>query len=82
MKNCEIREWYVVLYGGQRYIYYEGFAWSFGWQPERSREGWTVDIVKWQKNDFGYVLLSVPKDGTLTVCVEGKPVTYTELTAE
>ncbi len=82
MKNCEIREWYVVLYGGQRYIYYEGFSWSFGWQPERSREGWTVDIVKWQKNDFGYVLLSVPKDGTLTVRVEGKPVTYTELTAE
>ena len=78
MDHCAVRKWYVLRYNGRQYIRYNGFAWSFGYQPVQTADGWQINIVTFQKKASGEVLLSVP-DGELDIQVDGNPVEYTVL---
>ena len=80
MRGCGIREWYVIPYDGRQYISCNGFAWSFGYQPVLTEEGWRVNVVRFQKKDGGRLLLSAPGEEGLALCLDGEPVAYTVLT--
>jgi hypothetical protein len=80
MRGCGIREWYVIPYDGRQYISCNGFAWSFGYQPVLTEEGWRVNVVRFQKKDSGRLLLSAPGEEGLALCLDGEPVAYTVLT--
>lgn len=80
MRGCGIREWYVIPYDGRQYISCNGFAWSFGYQPALTEEGWRVNVVRFQKKDQGRLLLSAPGEEGLELCLDGEPVAYTVLT--
>ena len=79
MRGCGIREWYVIPYDGRQYISCNGFAWSFGYQPALTEEGWRVNVVRFQKKDHGRLLLSAPGEEGLELCLDGEPVAYTVL---
>lgn len=80
MRGCGIREWYVIPYDGRQYISCSGFAWSFGYQPVLTEEGWRVNVVRFEKKDQGRLLLSAPGEEGLELCLDGEPVAYTVLT--
>lgn len=79
--GTDIRSWNVIRYAGRRYVWYNGFAWDYAFHPVRTDSGWQIDIVKLRKKDAGYVLLSVPDEGELTLGVDGEPVSFTVLDA-
>ena len=79
MKDCAIRTWYLIHSGGKQYIYYNGFAWSFGYEPVLNNGKWTVDIVRFQKKDSGYLLLSLPEGSPVGVTCDGEAVKLTEI---
>ena len=79
MQDCAVRTWYLVRSGGRQYIYYNGFAWSFGYEPVLNNGKWTVDIVRFQKKDSGYLLLSLPEGAPVGVTCDGEAVKLTEI---
>ena len=74
--RCASGQWYVLRHGGRQYVWYGGFAWSFGWQPGETEAGWRLDIVKFQRKDSGDLLLSLP-EGALDIRVDGEAAVYT-----
>ncbi|MCI8623915.1 MAG: M56 family metallopeptidase [Provencibacterium sp.] len=81
MENCSIKTWYRIRAGGRQYIWYNGFAWDFGYSPVRQDGGWRIEIVKFKKRDAGYLLLSLPGDAPVSVYCDGQPVVLTEADA-
>lgn len=79
MQNCAVRKWYLIHAGERQYIYCNGFAWSFGYEPELSDGKWTVDIVRFRKKDSGYVLLSLPEGAPVSITCDGEAVALTEI---
>lgn len=79
MKDCAIKTWYLIHSGGKQYIYYNGFAWSFGYEPVLNNGKWTVDILRFQKKDSGYLLLSLPEGSPVGVTCDGEAVKLTEI---
>ena len=79
MQNCAVRTWYLIHAGERQYVYYNGFAWSFGYEPRLSDGKWTVDIVRFRKKDSGYLLLSLPEGTPVSVTCDGEAVTLTEI---
>ncbi len=79
VQDCAVRTWYLVRSGGRQYIYYNGFAWSFGYEPVLNNGKWTVDIVRFQKKDSGYLLLSLPEGAPVGVTCDGEAVKLTEI---
>ena len=81
MAGCEIRRWYVIRHGGRQYLWYNGMAFETAYRPQRQEDGWTVDILRMKKKDSGYLLLSLPDSGKLTVTLDGEPAACTVLNA-
>lgn len=79
MRNCAVRQWYLIHAGERQYIYHNGFAWSFGYEPQLTDGKWTVDIVRFRKKDSGYLLLSLPEGVPVNVTCDGEAVTLTEI---
>jgi len=79
MDNGAVRTWYVYHSGGQQYLCYRGFAWSYGYQLTQDENGWEVHIQRFQKQDFGDVFLALPDNGPVTVYCDGEEVALTEI---
>lgn len=74
MENCAIRTWYLLRDEGKQYLYYNGFAWEFAWEPVRSEESWQIRIEKVSRKSSGYVLISLPDQAPVEVTVNAKRV--------
>lgn len=75
LEQCAPGGWYVISYGGRRYLSCGGFDWSFGYRPTRVVGGWRVEIVRWKRQEEAEGLLfSLPEEGELTVTVDGEAV--------
>lgn len=81
MNACSIRRWYLIEAGGRQYVWYNGLARNYAWRPEARGDAWQVDIEPLSKKDAGYVLLSFPGGGDLTVRYDGQKVNLTALKA-
>ncbi|MDE7203944.1 MAG: M56 family metallopeptidase [Lachnospiraceae bacterium] len=79
MDHCEIRTWYVYHSEGQQYLCYKGFAWSYGYQLTYDEKGWQINIQRFQKKDYGDLLLALPDNGSITVYCDGQEVALTEI---
>ncbi|MDE7478832.1 MAG: hypothetical protein K2M91_12955, partial [Lachnospiraceae bacterium] len=79
MRNCDIRTWHVLHFGGRQYIRYQGFAWNYAYQPIYDESGWRIDIKRLGKRDYGYVLLSLPDNGPVKVYCDGQEVELMEI---
>lgn len=77
--NGEIRTWYVYHVKGQQYLCYKGFAWSYGYQVAYDEKGWQINIQRFQKKEYGDVLLALPDNGPVTVYCDGQKVALTEI---
>lgn len=77
--NGEIRTWYVYHAKGQQYLCYKGFAWSYGYQVAYDEKGWQINIQRFQKKEYGDVLLALPDNGPVTVYCDGQKVALTEI---
>lgn len=77
--NGEIRTWYVYHVKGQLYLCYKGFAWSYGYQVTYDEKGWQINIQRFQKKEYGDVLLALPDNGPVTVYCDGQKVALTEI---
>lgn len=77
--NGEIRTWYVYHVKGQQYLCYKGFAWSYGYQVKYDETGWQINIQRFQKKEYGDVLLALPDNGQVTVYCDGQKVALTEI---
>lgn len=77
--NGEIRTWYVYHANGHQYLCYKGFAWSYGYQTAYVENGWKINIQRFQKKDYGDVLLALPDNGPVTVYCDGQEVTLIEI---
>lgn len=79
MQNCAVRKWYLIHAGERQYVYYNGFNWSFGYEPRLTDGKWTVDIVRFRKKDSGYLLLSLPEGAPVSVTCDGEAAALTEI---
>ena len=78
MDHCEIRTWYIYHSEGQQYLCYRSFAWSYGYQLTYDEKGWQINIQRFQKKDYGDLLLALPDNGSITVFCDGQEVALTE----
>ncbi len=74
LKEAEIRRWYLIASGGRQYLRYKGFAYSYGYAPARQGDGWRIDISRFQKEEYGDLLLEIPGEGPVSVTCDGEPV--------
>lgn len=79
MDDCEIRTWYVYHVKGQQYLCYKGFAWSYGYQIAYDENGWRINIQRFQKKEYGDVLLALPDNGPITVYCDGQKAALIEV---
>lgn len=77
--NGGIRTWYVYHVKGQQYLCYKGFAWSYGYQLAYDENGWQINIQRFQKTEYGDVLLALPDNGPVTVYCDGQKAALTEV---
>jgi len=77
--NGEIRTWYVYHAKGRQYLCCRGFAWSYGYQPTYDEDGWRINIQRFQKKEYGDVLLALPDNGPIMVYCDGQEVALTEI---
>lgn len=74
MQSCGIRTWYVIRDGGQQYIYYNGFAWDYAYEPVRLDETWQLRIERLRKKDSGYLLIRLSDTAPVTIICDGEEV--------
>ena len=74
LKGAEIRRWYLIVSGGRQYLRDKGFAYSYGYAPARQGDGWRIEITRFQREEYGDLLLEIPGEGPVSVTCDGEPV--------
>jgi hypothetical protein len=74
MQSCEVRTWYVICDGGEQYIYYNGFAWEYAYEPVRLEEEWQIRIERLRKKDSGYLLIRLSDEAPVAITCDGAEV--------
>ncbi len=74
ISGCEGETWYVIYDGGQQYIFYDGFAWEYAYEPVRLTQGWRLRIELLRKKDGGCLLLRLGDEAPVTITCDGEEV--------
>ncbi len=74
MQSCAIKTWYLICDSGQQYIYYNGFAWEYAYEPVRLKEGWELRIEPLRKKSSGYLLIMLSDEAPVTVICNGEEI--------
>lgn len=71
MDNCAVRTWYVICLDGCQYLYYMG-GWEYAYKPERTTDGWEIEIVQARRDESAYFLLLLSDEAPVTVKYNGE----------
>ena len=74
ISGCEGETWYVIYDGGQQYIFYDGFAWEYAYEPVRLAQGWQLRIELLRKKDGGCLLIRLGDEAPVTITCDGEEV--------
>ena len=82
LDQCAVREWYLISFEGQQYLYImDGNNWQYAYQPVRTAEGWEITVLRVRKQSTGYFLLVLPDDAPVRVRCDGEEAELKEIVA-